>query len=194
MHAPVDGIVLAGGRSTRMARPKPLLEVGSSTFLQRTMQVLREGGCRDVVVVVPAGAEWVGTLPDARVVANPQPDSEQIDSLRIGLQALPADSAAVLVLPVDLPLVSPNTAAALIADFRAQPAPLLLPFHGGTAGHPVLLARALYDEVLEREWEEGVRSLIMAHTSRLREVRVIDPGVLIDIDTPDDYWHYIERR
>lgn len=191
----VDGVILAAGRSARMAQPKPLLTIGPVTFLERAAQTLRVAGCRRTYVVAPADAEW---LDHARslgldVVTNPASDSEQIDSLRLVLRALPADTAGVLVLPVDLPLIAESTAAAVVASFISNPAPLVLPFHNTVAGHPVLLSRDLFDDVLNQSLEEGLRSLIMDHARDLQEVRVDDEGILIDIDTPEDYTRSIEQ-
>src|SRR5512141_1703105 len=196
VQTPVDAIILAAGLSTRMDRPKPLLEIGSETFMERAIRVLKEGGCRYIVAVLNGQDDGLERLADrhgATVVRNEDAASEQLESVRCGIRALPADWAAVAVLPVDVPLVSAQTVQLLVEAFREQPAPVLLPFHNGVAGHPVVLARATSPE-LEREWEEGLRSLIMSHARDLREVRVSDPGILIDVDTPDDYWRYVKDR
>jgi molybdenum cofactor cytidylyltransferase len=197
MSADIHGVILAAGRSSRMSRPKALLEVGSETFLQRAAATLRAGGCAEVRAVVGADAEWAhAAAEDAGVglVVNADPASEQVDSLRLALEALPATARAVLVLPVDLPLVTEDTVRALVQAYGAERPPLVLPFHNGVAGHPVLLDRGLFAEVLGGGLDEGVRSLIMAHARDMREVKVDDPGILIDIDTPDDYWRYIQRK
>ena len=166
------------------------------TFLERAARTLHAGGCRLRYVVANAEADWQHHAAELglQVLINPDAESEQIDSLRIFLQQAPADCAAVLVLPVDLPLIAPETAAAVAASYRRAPAPLIVPFHNGVAGHPVLLGRELFDEVLTRPFEEGMRSFIMSHARDLREVKVADAGVLIDIDTPDDYWRFIEQK
>lgn len=195
--APIDAIVLAAGYSTRMERPKPLLEIGTETFIERAIRVLREGGCRHVVAVLNGEDDLLQRVADtagAAVVLNQDSASEQLDSVRCGLRALPPDWAAVAVLPVDVPLVSVETVQLLVQGFREQPAPVLLPFHNGVAGHPVVFARETAPELLERDWEEGMRSLIMSHARDLREVRVADPGILIDVDTPEDYWRYVKDR
>lgn len=198
MTAPaVDGVILAAGLSSRMERPKPLLAVGAMTFLQRAAATLRAAGCRRTYVVVNANPD--GTGDAARelgldVVVNEYPESEPIDSLRLVLERLPADTAAVLVLPVDLPLIAEDTAAAVVRSYQDDPGRLILPFHNGVAGHPVLVGRELFAEILTRPFDEGLRSLIMENARSLREVKVVDPGILIDIDTPDDYWRFIETK
>ena len=191
----IDGVILAAGLSSRMARPKPLLEIGSSSFLERAATILRAAGCRSSYIVGNADATWLDQASELglHIVINPQAESEQIDSLRLVLPRLPSDTAAVLVLPVDLPLIREETAAAVADEFRQHAAPIVLPFHNGVAGHPVLLARELFTEILTRPFEEGLRSLILAHARELREVKVVDPGILVDIDTPDDYTRFVER-
>lgn len=197
MSTTVDAVILAAGASTRMEQPKPLLEVGETTFLERAIRILKEGGCRSVVAVVNGTDDWVQRLADATgaaVVVNEDPESEQIASLRLGMAALPEDWSAVAVLPVDVPLVAPETVRSLVHAFQQHGAPITLPFHNGVAGHPVLIGRAIADEVLGRSWDEGVRSIIMMHAHDLREVKVMDPGILIDVDTPEDYWRYVKDR
>ena len=195
-ETPVDAVILAAGLSTRMERPKPLLEIGPETFIGRAVRVLREGGCRHIVAVlngIDEETERAAREAGATVVVNAEAGSEQLDSVRCGIRALPEDWAGVAVLPVDVPLVSTHTIALLVAAAREEPAPVLLPFHNGVAGHPVVLGRAVAAE-LAQDWEEGLRSLIMSHARDLREVRVTDPGILIDVDTPEDYWRYVKDR
>ena len=194
---PVDGVVLAAGRSTRMDKSKALLEIGAETFLERAIHVLREGGCRHVVAVLNDLDDWPHRLADAvgaAVVVNPDADSQQLDSLRLGLAVLPADWGALAVLPVDVPLVSAATVRALVDSHAQRPAAITLPFHNGVAGHPVLIGRQLEPELRAGRFEEGLRSLIMARSGDLCEVKVVDPGTLIDIDTPEDYWRYVKDR
>ena len=195
--ANVDAVILAAGLSSRMEQPKPLLEVGSETFLERTIHMLKNGGCRYVVAVVNEHDDWVQRLADAAgaaIVINDQAESEQIDSLRVGIAALPPDWQAVAVLPVDVPLVMDDTVKLLVDVVRAELPLLTLPFHNGVAGHPVVLSRELEQEIMHQQWEEGVRSLIMSHARQLREVKVIDPGILIDIDSKEDYWRYVQEK
>ncbi|HSJ32070.1 MAG TPA: nucleotidyltransferase family protein [Longimicrobiales bacterium] len=198
MSAPaVDGIILAAGLSSRMERPKPLLNVGSVTFLERAVTTLQGAGCRRTYVVVNATDQTTADAAralGADVVVNEYPESEPIDSVRMVIEQLPADTGAVVVLPVDLPLIAQDTVTAVVRSFRENPGPLILPFHNGVAGHPVLIGRDLFGDIMTRPFDEGLRSLIMESARTLREVRVVDPGILIDIDTPDDYWRFIESK
>lgn len=189
----IGGIVLAAGRSRRMGAPKPLLEVGGESFLAHVAGVLRGGGCSEIVVVVGAQEEEAAHRiaseareAGTRVVVNPLPEAEQIDSLREGLRALPPETEAVVVTPADFPRIEARTVRALIAAFRRAGAPIVLPTYGGRHGHPTLFARAVFPELLADPLPLGARSVVHAHADDLEEVPVEDAGTLFDVDTPAD--------
>ncbi|MEX0894028.1 MAG: NTP transferase domain-containing protein [Gemmatimonadota bacterium] len=184
----VAGIVPAAGRSERMGTPKPLLEVDGQTFVARAVQLLRQGGCSPVVVVVAAADEATREAAEtagARVVENAAAHSEQVDSVRLALAALP-DAPAALILPVDVPYVSATTVAAVVAAWQRGGAAIVLPEHDGVGGHPVLLDRTLFAALMETPQPEGVRSLLTVHAADVETVAVDDAGALLDLDTPAD--------
>jgi molybdenum cofactor cytidylyltransferase len=184
----VAGVVPAAGRSLRMGRSKALLSAEGRTFLERVCATLARGGCAPVVVVLrdPDSAEGaLARRVGARVLANPDPEEGPVTSIRHALRALPTTVRGVAVLPVDHPLVDPATIEELLAAFDGEPAAALVPTYQGRRGHPVLLGRALFPEVLEPDLPEGVRTVLRRDPTRVREVPVDDPGVLIDLDTPE---------
>jgi CTP:molybdopterin cytidylyltransferase MocA len=191
----VDGVLLAAGRSRRMGSPKALLQVDGETLLERGIRVLHEGGCRHVVVVVHDAEPWTGRLaglPAVTVVINPDEHSEQVDSLRLGLSRIPADSAAVLVLPVDVPGVRADTVRRVLRRFLDDGPAIVLPRHDGQTGHPVLLSRSLFAELVANDLADGVRSMLTAHAADTALVEVDDAGILIDLDTPAHYRAYLD--
>ncbi|MGH7483118.1 MAG: nucleotidyltransferase family protein [Longimicrobiales bacterium] len=186
-HRHVAGIVLAAGRSSRMGEPKALVEIEGRSFLERAIDSLRRGGCRGVICVVgaqPAELEDAARVAGARVVVNPDADSEQLDSLRLGLAALARTTEAAIVLPVDHPLVRPETVDALIHGFRARGRPIVRVVHDGRPGHPTLFGRAVFD-ALTGDLPDGAESLIERRPDDVEDVAVDDPGVVADLDTPD---------
>jgi len=189
--ASVGGIVLAAGRSSRMGRPKGLLPIDDATFLERSIGVLAEGGCAPVVAVVPAGeaGEEMADLAEragAAVVRNPNPGSEQVDSLRLGLATVGACDAVVVAL-VDYPLARAASVEAVVRAFRRRHASIVRPTHDGRPGHPVLFARGLWPELTAPDLAEGARDVVHRHHADIVEVPVDDRGVEVDVDTPEDY-------
>ncbi len=205
----IDGIVLAAGRSRRMGRPKALLPVDGETFVERAVRVLIEGGCRAVIVVAGAGdgareaagahgaaasAEVVRRAEQAgaKVVVNPERESQQSHSLRLGLRELEAEAAAAVLLPVDHPLVHATTVERLLAAFRERGAPIVRPTYCGVPGHPGVFARRVFPELADPSLPEGAHSVVAAHADEVLDVAVRDAGVTADVDTPDDYRRLVE--
>lgn len=171
-----------------MGRPKALLRAGGESFIERAVRVLQEGGCRGVIVVVndadgaPAAlAEMAG----ARIVVNEE-GGEPIDSIRRALRTLPDDTDWVAILPVDHPLVEPGTITRLLEAARNRGAPIVRPLHGGAAGHPGIYARLTFDDFFRADLEAGAHSVIEGYGAAVLDLPVDDPGVVADLNTPED--------
>jgi CTP:molybdopterin cytidylyltransferase MocA len=180
-----------------MGEPKALLRVEGTTFLERAVRVLADGGCDPVVAVVPPGetGERLVSLAKragARAIPNEDPEAEQIDSLRHGLHALGRGVRGAAVLPVDHPRVQSATISALLEAFRETGAPIVRPIHGGRPGHPVLFGRAVWGELDAPDLESGARDVVHRHHAEIHEVPVDDPGIVIDVNTPEEYGREVE--
>jgi molybdenum cofactor cytidylyltransferase len=194
-HSAYLGIVLAAGRSERMGRSKALLPTGEDSFLRAAVDTLTAGGCDPVVVVT--GSEEVeaeARSAGAEVVWNDATDAEQIDSLRLGLEAgggATSGAVAAVVLPVDHPLVRVATVGALIEAAERHPGAIVRPVLDGRPGHPTLFPRAVWPRLLDPDLPNGARSLVEDAAVETVDVPVDDQGVVADIDTPDLYERYL---
>lgn len=178
-----------------MGTAKAGLLLAGRTFLAHALTALEEGGVDALVVVWGAAPESVtAALPDASrgvaVVQNPTPERGQLSSLKIALEhvgtAWPGAEAAVVSL-IDHPAVRPATVAALLAAARQPAAPaIVLPAHRGRRGHPVVFARTVWPELLATADQLGARAVVRADPGRVRVLDVDDPGILLDVDTPED--------
>jgi len=185
----IGAVVLAAGSSSRMGRPKADLRTGprGRTFLDAIAETLDAAGVTAVRVVVAPG---LPRLPQ-RAVVNPDPGAGMLSSVQCGLRAFQHPLDAVLVWPVDHPLVERETVLAMIAAFRRGEAPIVVPTHDGRRGHPVLFAARVIPELLAADPSKGARAVVHAHDDRL-ELAVADCGVVVDIDTPEDYARHCE--
>jgi molybdenum cofactor cytidylyltransferase len=189
-------VILAAGRSTRMARPKALLTLPheNRTFVAQLVSVLLEGGTADVFVVgrpdddplrteVERIAESVGRV---RFVENHRAERGQLSSVIAGLNAADHPGArAVLITLVDLPLVRPATVAALLAAWPSSSAPIVRAVCDGRHGHPVIFGRPVFNALRRADPAIGAKAVL--HAYPVLDLEVGDPGVLHDIDTPEDY-------
>ncbi len=193
------GLILAAGASSRMGRPKALLEIGGETFLDRLILSL-SAACSPVMVVLGHDAEAIrGGVRRAELasfVTNPDPERGQLSSLQCGLRAAPAASAGVIFTPVDCPLIRPSTVAALAAAYRArQPEALVaVPRHQERRGHPVLVAASLIPEFLALPAGAQAREVVRRHADQVLQVDVDDPGILADVDEPASYERLLEGK
>jgi molybdenum cofactor cytidylyltransferase len=191
----VPGLILAAGKSVRMGQPKALLPSGpgAPTFVHRLATTLRDGGVADVLVVGRADDEMLRREVDsmqaaARFVPNEHADLGQLSSVTAGLNAADRPGvSAVLIAPVDAPFIKPATVAALLSVWAARRAPLVRPIYRGRHGHPVVFARAIFDELRRADPSIGAKAVVQAHQSDLLNLDVDDPAVVDDIDGPDDY-------
>ena len=194
----IPGIVLAGGKSSRMGRPKALLPIGSTgeNFFDRVTRTLLEAGVTDIVVVVGADADAIraGVRPGSsvRIVANHDHEQGQLTSLLAGLRAIDmAVASAALMTLIDVPLVTAETVRKLIAAQREGGAPIVRPVASGRHGHPVIFGSALFEEFRRADPARGAKQVVRAHASEIVEVPVDDEGAFTDIDTPEDYEKYL---
>ncbi len=170
-----------------MGRPKPLLPFGEKTAIDLLIASLRQAGIEEIVLVLGPGGEAVAKVLHhipLTLAWNRQPESDMASSLRLGMKLLGPESTGVLVALADYPLVAPETFVTLAAQHCQRPAEILLPTSQGRNGHPVLLPRTILNEL---DQLPTLREVVRHKPSRLRHIPVADPGILLDLDTPEDY-------
>jgi CTP:molybdopterin cytidylyltransferase MocA len=184
----VVGLLLAAGEGRRLGRPKALIEDRhGSTWLERSVAAVRDGGVDDVYVVVGAArAEVTAAVPaGCRVVHAADWAAGMGASLHAGLTAVSvenADADAVLVMLVDTPGVGPDVVRRMAS--RSGPDALARAAYGPEPGHPVLLGRDHWPGVLEvATGDRGARDYLKAHPVTL--VQCADIGTGDDVDTAE---------
>jgi molybdenum cofactor cytidylyltransferase len=186
----VYGLILAAGASSRMGRPKQLLDWGGRPLVRVAAETALAARLAPIVVVVGgARAEVQAALADLplRIVANPDYAAGQSTSLRVGIVALDDRADAVVVLLGDQPFVTATIVERLVAEWQDGHAPIVAPVYAGQRGNPVLFARAVFPELLAIQGDQGARAVLAADPSRIHPVAFDDPRPLIDIDTLEDY-------
>jgi molybdenum cofactor cytidylyltransferase len=178
-----------------MGSAKALLHYQGQTFIARICNAFLTAGVDELIVVLGARAdELKHALPThhkLRSVVNPRYSLGQLSSLMVGVGALSSESEATLVNLVDHPLVEVWTIKALMASFRAAPSAILIASYQGKRGHPVLFSSQVYGEILAAPLDQGAKVVVRKDPTRVREIPLEDPGILADIDTPEDYARYV---
>jgi len=202
-------IILAAGLSSRMGRFKLTLPWGDRTVVGQVVATLDAAGVDEIIVVTGHRAEEVvATLAGttARPVRNPDyAAGEMLSSIQAGIRVLadrrglkpppeadesrlmPAEDApAVLLCLGDQPQMQTATVHAVLAAGEADSwGQIVVPSYEMRAGHPILLPRWLWPEILA--CTGTLRDVMAAHRNRIRFLVVDTPTILADLDTPEDY-------
>ncbi len=193
----VPGIILAAGQSSRMRTPKALLLTPSTTtFVNHLTSALLAGGVSDVLIVGREDDEAlireVESIADAglaaRYIVNPHAGLGQLSSVIAGINA--ADRPGVtgaMIVPVDAPMILAMTVRSLLERFAAGDAAIVRATYRGRHGHPVIFARRLFDDLRHADMSVGAKSVVRTHQSSLVNLDLDDPGIVHDIDDPEDY-------
>lgn len=187
----VGAILLAAGRSRRMGAFKPLLPFGNSTVIETCLNRIREGGIKEVVVVIGhRGDDLRASLARnsaVRFAVNDIVGSKMGLSIKRGIESLPPATDAVLISLVDYPAVTSAVIRDLVSAHEARQATIVQPEWEGRGGHPVLIDLRYREELLNLDSSDGLRGFFRAHSEDVTRVLVTDPFVTRDMDTWVEY-------
>jgi nicotine blue oxidoreductase len=174
------GVLLAAGAGTRYGMPKVLAEGGE--WLRACVAALADGGCDDIVVVL--GAAVVDVPVPARAVVAVDWELGLSTSVRAGVTAVDAEYAVLHT--VDTPDVGAHVVRRVLDAARISPSGLVRARYGDRPGHPVVIARRHWSELLKSlSGDEGAGPFMRNRT----DVVMVDcadlaSGVDVDSATP----------
>ena len=187
----ISAIILAAGQSRRMGQPKLLLPWGDVTVIGQVLSSFLKAGIEDIVVVTGGGRELVETAIQhypVRTVFNPgYALGEMLSSLQCGLRAMSDKTEAALIALGDQPQIQQETIRSICEKYRESKSELIIPSFRMRRGHPWLVARSLWKEVVDLNPPESPRDFLNNHADDIRYVDVETPSILADLDTPEDY-------
>lgn len=183
-------IIVAAGYSFRMKRFKPLLSLGGSTVLEQAVHSFLKGGIRDIRVVVGHRANELYPVLDklgVQTIVNHNFSKGMFSSVRAGVKSLSPVVKGFFLLPVDNPIVTRDTLEKLQHAFFTTEFGIIYPLYQGERGHPPLISCRYVNNVINWNEPGGMRALLEQYEHDSLDVQVEDPGVLLDMDTPEDY-------
>ena len=188
-------VILAGGRSSRMGRFKPLLPLGDETVTGHLVTTFLDAGVKVFLVTGHRADELRAGLTSYEVtfVENPEYRHGMLSSVKAGLGTLSDVFAGAFIAPVDIPLVSPSTVLTLLAISKEHPDRIVIPTFYGKKGHPPLVPTALFEEIRYEPRESNLRNVLHRHTDMTMLIPVTDPNITFDIDRSGDYAELLAR-
>jgi molybdenum cofactor cytidylyltransferase len=193
----ICAIVLAAGQSKRMGVQKLLLPFGGKTVIAHIVDQLTASSVDEVHVVVGCQGKQVSRELSGRpvsIVNNSNYKSGMLSSVRCGLRAINKKCKAVLVVLGDQPSITSQLIDQMMQIFASNKKQILVPLYDDKRGHPILFSAAYCDEILTNYDDIGLRGLLYAHKEDIFELPVQTPGVLSDIDYPQDYQRELRRE
>jgi molybdenum cofactor cytidylyltransferase len=187
----IGAIILAAGQSRRMGQPKMLLPWGEATIIEHVITTFRNAGIENILVVTGGAREQVEeAIRKHSVQAIYNPDSasgEMLSSLQHGLAALPDRVGATLIGLGDQPQVQEGTVRLICQAYQEHKSQIVVPSFQMRRGHPWLVIRQLWNEILSMQPPQSPRDFLNNHAREIYYVNVNTPSILADLDTPEDY-------
>jgi molybdenum cofactor cytidylyltransferase len=188
-------VILAGGLSTRMKQLKPLLPLGKTSVLNHVIGNFVQANV-DVILVTGFHRQEIEAGVENRsitIIYNPEYVKGMFTSVQAGINVLKPEYRAFFVLPVDIPLVSPETIKELTVVGQLHPNKIIYPVFNGQRGHPPLIPSLLIPDILGWQKGGGLKTVLEKYKQRELEVPVNDKYILFDIDTPEDYLELLDN-
>lgn len=185
-------VLLAAGMSSRMEAFKPMLPFGSSTISIHLVTMLKDMGIDPVVVVTGyRGDELQQHLffTGVRFVNNERfQETQMFDSVRMGIKAISGECERLMVLPVDLPAIMPDT----LRQLMMIDAPIVRTVCHHQPGHPILLWSEVAKKLCSYQGPEGLRGAVKHSGIAVTNLEVDDEGIYRDLNTREQYQDLLE--
>lgn len=184
----ITAILLAAGTSSRLGQPKQLLPFRGRPLVRHIAETLLATKVDELIVVLghqaPKISQALEGLP-LKIVINCDYHLGLSSSLKTGLAAQNSHSDGLLFALGDLPLLQSTTINNIIQEFE-QYGGIIVPYYQGTRGNPIIMDQSYVQELSSLSGDVGARELLIRHHIAVRAIEIDDPGVLLDIDTPQD--------
>lgn len=183
-------IILAAGYSSRMKLFKPLLPLGNSTVIESSIGSFLDTGIENIIVVVGFQAKKLIPVLEAKGIKwvyNENFSEGMYSSIVAGVNSLHESVKGFFLLPADIPLVNSETIDKLVEGYKYSKQSIIYPSFLGRRGHPPLISSSLFSEIIKYDGAGGLKALMKRYEDQAYYVEVEDEGVLLDIDTYEDY-------
>ena len=188
----ISAIILAAGESKRMGQPKMLMPWGNVTVLGHVVGVFQKAGIEDIVVVLGAERDRIERIvfqyPIRCVHNEDYAVGEMLSSLQCGLKALTLQTQATLVGLGDQPQVQEGSVRLICEAYQNTRSELIVPSFQMRRGHPWLVARTLWSELLSMRALESPRDFLNRRSDKIHYVAANTATILADLDNPEDYY------
>jgi len=183
-------IILAAGSSRRMGTQKMIMPYGKSTILETVIDNVLNSKVDHIVVVLGADQDKIRSTIEGKPVQisyNRDHENGMLSSVICGIRSLPADADTALIFLGDQPGIPPEIINAVIDAYNDELKGIVIPVHNYRRGHPLLVDMKYRKKLESLDLEEGLRKVRHHFPEDVLELEVDEAGILVDIDTREDY-------
>ena len=191
-------VILAAGNSSRMGQPKQLLEIDESNLITHIINSVIKVKSAESILILGANAALIFTAINTeqiQIVINNNWGSGMASGICLGLQTLlhhnPALETCTFVV-CDQPFVNSNLLELLITKHRETGKGIIACSYADTVGTPVLFSAVYFSQLLRLHGEQGAKRILSLHGNDVSTVS-FEAGA-VDIDTPQDYEHFLKTK
>ena len=187
----IGAVILGSGLSRRMGTPKLILPWGDTTVIGQIIRTLKQAGVFSIVLTTGgARVEVENAVKDLNVITAFNPDfasGEMISSLQTGLLQTPSKCSAIFIVLGDQPQIEAGVLKVLIDQYDQHPDQIIIPSYQMKRGHPWIVPRIFWGDLLTLTPPSTMRDFLDAMQDKIIHIPVDFPGILKDLDTPEDY-------
>jgi len=183
-------VILAAGSSRRMGTQKLLLPFGASTMIETVVDHVLSSTIKNIMVVLGPDPEKVKEVLAQKPIKfchNQDHEEGMLSSVICGFRALPDEAEAALIYLGDQPGIPAEVTDRVIEAYDDDLFGIVIPVYDHRRGHPLLVDMKYRSEIEKLDLEQGLRALRHQFPEDVLEVEVNEPGILVDIDTREDY-------
>lgn len=185
----LSAIILLAGFSSRMGEPKQHVKIGEKTFLERIVSSLAsvsESLDQCYFVGQNSDEKGMGIVRDfgGKWISNPKPEDGPLSSIRLAINEIAKDSA-LLLWPVDHPMIKAETVLEIIAAWQSNPQNITVPSIEMRRGHPTIFPANMKPDFFEAQLNKGAKVILQKYPDRITHVETDDAWVRKNLNTPE---------
>ncbi len=190
-RADIQAIIPAAGKGRRIGTPKAFLSFGEHTFVEEIVANLRAAGFHRLGIVT--SFEQYHRYPnydlgEYQTIINFTPEKGQFSSIRLAVINIAEAIQGCLLMPVDHPAVAQETFRSLYTAWAEnKKRTIVIPTYRHKRGHPLIIPSRIFPQICDAVPETTLRDIIHENDNIVTELKVNDPGILKNINTPEDY-------
>ncbi len=190
----VTALILAAGQSSRMGALKPKLEIENKPSILWVVEAFQKAGIEDVRVVVGYHSQEIRKVlseTNVKIIENRAPEKGMFSSVKVGIASLESDTAGILLIPADIPMIRSQTIEKILRAHVMYPEKIIFPSFLGQKGHPPFIEKACFKTILEAHEDMNLRQILEQFKESWLDLPCADNGIVMDMDTYADYEHMV---